>query len=521
MDETCSEMIFIRNSERPEGLFIKVKASPIKNIDGLTLGGVAYFRDVTKSIIAENNLRQSERRLKSLFMEIPMPTYVWQKQDDDFILIDFNHSAETITNGQIVNFQGQKLSVIYPDRPEVIDDFNNCFSKQTSIVREMTIKLRSTGEVKNFIVTYIFVEPDLIMVHTHDITKKVTYEKELKKLSNAVEQTADVILITDKHGIIEYVNRAFEDTYGYKASEVIGKTPRLLKSGYHDKEFYKNMWNTILSKDTFKATMLNKKKDGSKYWVEQTISPILDNDGEILNFVSVKKDITELRRRIEKELELLKSDNLLLNILPEPIAGRLKNGETLIADQYSDASIIFIDIVGFTKLFSKSNPKSIVIELNRIFTMFDKLSEKYGIEKIKTLGDCYMAVSGIPVPRLDHAQSIALMAIEAMEVMRDYKTADGHEIQFRIGIDCGPVVAGVIGERKFIYDLWGEAVNTASRMKDFGVVDKIQCTERFMKKLSAPLPPEFPELLLHFTEREEIEIKGMGKMRPYFLSINE
>jgi class 3 adenylate cyclase len=105
-----------------------------------------------------------------------------------------------------------------------------------------------------------------------------------------------------------------------------------------------------------------------------------------------------------------------------------------------------------------------------------------------------------------------------MKIMKGYKTEDGHEVKFRIGIDCGPVVAGVIGERKFIYDLWGESVNTASRMKDFGVVDKIQCTEKFVRKLSDPLLPDYSGAEFNFVEREEIEIKGMGKMKTFFLS---
>lgn len=232
----------------------------------------------------------------------------------------------------------------------------------------------------------------------------------------------------------------------------------------------------------------------------------------------LKKLNSEISIQKEK-IELLyeKSDKLLLNILPEPIATRLKEGETQIADYFDEASIIFIDIVQFTQLTKQSKPHTVVSELNRIFTMFDKLSEKHGIEKIKTLGDCYMAVSGIPEPNKDHAVQMARLAVDAMEIMNGYKTRDGYEIKFRIGIDCGPVVAGVIGEKKFIYDLWGEPVNTASRMKDFGVVDEIQCTKRFIKKVIESSVNEKGNDEFQFIERDEIEIKGMGKMKPYFL----
>ena len=251
----------------------------------------------------------------------------------------------------------------------------------------------------------------------------------------------------------------------------------------------------------------------------------------LLNKINIDLESAKKQILIEKE----KSDNLLLNVLPEPIANRLKEGETQIADHFDEASVIFIDIADFTKLSAKSTPQKMVKMLNDVFTIFDKVSGKYGIEKIKTIGDCYMAAAGIPVPRADHAEAISKMALDAMEAMKSYKTEDGHEIQFRIGLDCGPIVAGVIGEQKFIYDLWGDMVNTASRMETNGIIGKIQCTERFKEKLntSTPLIPRqrwtdtaYPPLEgvgggqfeISFEERGEIEIKGKGMMKTYFLN---
>lgn len=515
--ETSVERIFIRNASRPDGLFITVYGSPILSEDGTFIGGVALFRDITDSVIAENKLKISEEKFKSLFRGIPIPTYVWQKVNDQFILIDYNYFAELITKNNIIDLRGQTLEVVFPGRPEVYSDFELCYTQKKPQVREMTYRMKTTDEIKDFYVTYAFVEPDIIMVHTQDITKRKSYEKELRKLSNAVQQTEDSILISDVNGHIEYVNNAFEKTYGYSSEEILGKTPSILKSGYHDEEFYKELWNTVKDKRTFKGTILNKKKDGTTYWVQQTISPILGEDGEIINFVSVNKDITELRKRIENEMELLKADNLLLNILPEPIAKRLKNGETSIADYFDEVSVIFIDIVGFTHMSSMSKPHDIVKELNKIFTILDKLSEKYGIEKIKTLGDCYMAASGVPVKKSDHARSIALMALETRKLMEGYKTAEGFEVKFRMGIDCGPVVAGVIGEKKFIYDLWGQSVNTASRMKDSCDIDKIHCTERFIKCLKSETIPEYSSTQFIFSEKEKIDIKGIGEMTTHYL----
>jgi class 3 adenylate cyclase/tetratricopeptide (TPR) repeat protein len=211
-----------------------------------------------------------------------------------------------------------------------------------------------------------------------------------------------------------------------------------------------------------------------------------------------------------------KSEKLLLNVLPKTIAKRLKSKENPIADKFESASIVFIDIAHFTYLSKYAKPERIVEVLNNIYTTFDQIAEKYGLEKIKTIGDCYMAASGVPIIRDDHAEVAMNFALEAMKKMEGYDTGDGTILNFRCGIDCGPIVAGVIGEKKFIYDLWGDTVNTASRMEEFGVPGKIQVTERFKKKLEI----RNEKLGIKFEERGEIDIKGKGKMKTYFLIRN-
>jgi len=203
-----------------------------------------------------------------------------------------------------------------------------------------------------------------------------------------------------------------------------------------------------------------------------------------------------------------KSEKLLLNILPSSIADRLKQKEEIIADGFAEVTILFADIVNFTKLSARISPQELVAMLNNIFSAFDRLALLYGLEKIKTIGDAYMVVGGLPIPREDHAEAIADMALGMQEEMVRLRSEIGEELGIRIGINTGTVVAGVIGIQKFIYDLWGDAVNTASRMESHGVANRVQLTEATYKYLKGKYV---------FEEREAIEVKGKGKMKVYFL----
>jgi len=174
------------------------------------------------------------------------------------------------------------------------------------------------------------------------------------------------------------------------------------------------------------------------------------------------------------DLEQQRSESLLLNILPREIAGILKNEQRIIADQYESASILFADMAGFTKLSAKLPPQEMVILLNEIFGAFDTLVEKHGLEKIRTIGDNYMVASGLPRTRADHAGAIVQLAIEMQVFLHQQQEQDAGYPAFRIGINSGPVIAGVIGHKKFQYDVWGDAVNVASRMESHGVAGEIQ-----------------------------------------------
>ncbi|MGJ4788223.1 adenylate/guanylate cyclase domain-containing protein [Leptospira koniambonensis] len=201
-----------------------------------------------------------------------------------------------------------------------------------------------------------------------------------------------------------------------------------------------------------------------------------------------------------------RAENLLLNILPEPIAERLKHNPSTIADGYKMVSILFADIENFTVISQKVSPETLVHFLNDVFSHFDLLAEKYGMEKIKTIGDAYMAVSGIPIWNERHAEAAMKMAVEMQKFVKTLHDPSGKPLRMRIGIHSGPVVAGVIGKKKFAYDLWGDAVNTASRLESHGVPGRIQISETTYDLLEDTSQIEIRRL---------IDVKGKGEMRTY------
>ncbi len=215
-----------------------------------------------------------------------------------------------------------------------------------------------------------------------------------------------------------------------------------------------------------------------------------------------------LRAEDDLAREHERSEGLLHNILPISIATRLKSEKNSIADGFAEVSVLFADLVGFTELSARLPPPELVELLNRVFSEFDDLSEQYGLEKIKTIGDAYMVAAGLPEPRLDHAHAIARFAFDMLDVIDRVNLSTGYKLAVRIGIHTGPVVAGVIGKRKFIYDLWGDTVNIASRMESHGAAGSIQVTEEVARRIG----DEF-----EISESRTISVKGKGDMTTHFL----
>jgi guanylate cyclase len=220
-------------------------------------------------------------------------------------------------------------------------------------------------------------------------------------------------------------------------------------------------------------------------------------------FASQRRDALAALRR-----EQAKSENLLLNILPRSIADRLKAEAQPIADQIVSASILFADVVDFTPWSERLAPAAVVGYLDHLFSHFDELAERYGLEKIKTIGDCYMVAAGVPTPRADHARALALVALDMLDAMRSNQEVRHLGLELRVGINSGPVVAGVIGRKRFLYDLWGDAVNTASRMESHGTPGRIQIARATYDLLADEFECE---------PRGTIAVKGKGEIEAWYL----
>jgi len=262
-----------------------------------------------------------------------------------------------------------------------------------------------------------------------------------------------------------------------------------------------------LQKEVKTLTKKLDRSEGNRRFLEQ----MWDRNSKL--FQTLYAEIENQRILIQEQHELIKlerqkSENLLLNILPQAVAQRLKENPSVIADHFNSTTLLFTDIVGFTKISESLTPSEVVGLLNQIFSTFDDLAEKYKLEKIKTVGDAYMVASGFPEPRLDHVEAVADFALEIQDILSTIRTTQNRTISMRTGIHTGPAVAGVIGNKKFIYDVWGDTVNTASRMESHGIEGKIQVSEVTYKQLRENYVLQ---------KRGSIEVKGKGEMITYLL----
>ncbi len=361
-----------------------------------------------------------------------------------------------------------------------------------------------------------------------------------KKTQITIKERAELIIRHNisKSSMVE-TKRGLELAFGVNSNirPLIGFH---LKESLLNNEIFISLVNQILLNESTEINLqsqdyitLGNQAVISQYQLYDTIAPILQNllQLRVNNFQDRRRQVkiftlmvlaafvyiflslaSNQRKRLRAEKNLRqqqeKSEMLLLNVLPQAIAARLKEGDEAIADSFAEVTVLFADIVGFTEISSRIPPQEVVSLLNQVFSAFDYLAEIHGLEKIKTVGDAYMVVGGLPSPREDHVEAVLDMALDMRISISKVSQEIGEDCQIRIGINTGPVVAGVIGIKKFIYDIWGDTVNVASRMESQGIAGEIQLTGETYNKVRHKYK---------FKERGIIPVKGKGEILTYLL----
>ncbi|WP_233258760.1 adenylate/guanylate cyclase domain-containing protein [[Phormidium] sp. ETS-05] len=383
--------------------------------------------------------------------------------------------------------------------------------KPVNIEYNLNIK----GQEVVFAATISPISDDSVIWMARDITERKRAEEARReaeeKYRSIFENAAEGIYQTTPQGQYISANPAMARIYGYaSAEELMVKLTDIGRQLYVNPNRRDDFVAALEVDDSlanFEAQVY--RKDGSIIWISENARAVRNAAGQLIFYEGIVEDITQ-RKLAEEALraEQEKSERLLLNILPSAIADQLKHDQSVTPMQFDEATIVFADIVNFTPMSARMSATELVSALNEIFSTFDHLADKHGVEKIKTLGDAYMVAGGLPVPRADHAEAIADMTLDMLDNISKFHTNTGEQFQIRIGVNTGPVVAGVIGIKKFIYDLWGDTVNTASRMESHGLPGAIQVTEATYQKLKHRY---------HLAKRGIIDVKGKGPMTTYWL----
>ena len=384
-------------------------------------------------------------------------------------------------------------------------------------------KLRKDKEVLEEMVkirTILLEEEKLVVEQQREELKSqaehlAKVNKELEKLSIVASETDNAVIIAEKNGKIEWVNQAFSKLFGYTPEEYIQKNGDNILDASNHPEIQEIVEKCINEKKSVFYDTENIKKNGDKIWVQTTLTPILDDDKkEIVKLVAIDSDITKLKEQ-EKEIQMEKekSEKLLLNILPETTAHELKERGTAEPRNYRFVSIMFTDFKGFTRTCEGLSPQEIVEELHMYFAKFDAIMEKHFLEKIKTIGDAYMCAGGLPIRNKSNPVNCILAAMEIVWFMNEMnkvkREKDMPVWELRIGIHTGRVIAGVVGIKKMMYDIWGDSVNIASRMESVGEVGKINISEATYEHIKD---------YFDCTYRGKIEVKNKGKIDMYYVN---
>lgn len=410
---------------------------------------------------------------------------------------------------------GHTLKEVLPSQQAelILDSIQRALFAQATVRVEYNLPIG--GKREWFSATVSPFMTDYVLFVSRNITDRKRAELALRKAEekyrSIFENAVEGIFQTTPHGRYLSANPALARIYGYDSPhELMSQQTNIAQQLYVDPNRRAEFTATLEQEQAvsnFESQVY--RKDGSIIWISENARAVRDEQGRLLYYEGIVEDITT-RKLAEEALraEQEKSERLLLNILPKAIADQLKQNSGYVAERFEDATVLFADIVGFTPMSARISPEELVNLLNEIFSTFDQLADQYDLEKIKTIGDAYMVAGGLPTVRSDHVEAIAHMALDMKRAIACQAKHLGEPFQVRIGINTGPVIAGVIGIKKFIYDLWGDTVNTASRMESQGQPGCIQVTANTYDRLQGKFL---------FEERGIIQVKGKGEMMTYFL----
>ena len=487
--------------------------------------------DITERKRIEQALHEVTRLQKAI---LDSANYTIISTDSDGIIQTFNSTAQHLLGYSAQEVVGKATPAIFHDPDEVIvrsqvlstelgikiepnfqvfvakvrqgipDENEWTYIRKDGSRFPVQLSITALSDEQGNIRGYLGIGSDITLVKQAEAALKESEERYRDLFENA----QDLIQSITPDGRFVYVNRAWRNTLGYSEADLAKMTIFDVihpNSQPHCLKVFQRVFSgeTI---DNLETQFLT--KDGKTICLEGNVNCKFE-EGKLVATRGIFRDITKRKqaqaalRRQQKQTE-----RLLLNILPAAIADRLKQQPGTIADEFAEVTVLFADIVGFTELSAQTSPTKLVGLLNAIFSDFDRLAELHGLEKIKTIGDAYMVVGGLPVPQRNHAQAIAQMALDMQAAIADFCDKTGKALSIRIGINTGPVVAGVIGIKKFSYDLWGDTVNTASRMESHGLAGQIQVSATTYEHLREHY---------WFEKREAIQVKGKGEMTTYFL----
>ncbi|WP_081594681.1 urea ABC transporter substrate-binding protein [Allocoleopsis franciscana] len=502
---------------------------------------IKMLSDVSQEIHETWELEQKYRELEAT--NVQLQREITQRQNVELVLRDSEAQLHALLTAitdvvLVLDMQGRylkiaptNLALLHKPPDELIGKtLHEVFSKaqadmflcriQESLETQQTFNIEyshPTREKKEvwFAASISPLDNNSVIWVARDMTERKQAEEARRsaetRYRSIFENTYEGLFQMTPDGCLLSANPGLARIYGYESAEELRAAVICLnQQRYVDK----SRWDIFLERmqtdervSDFESQVY--RQDGEVIWISENAHVVRDPQGELLYYEGSVVDITK-RKVWEEALRYQQecTEELLLNILPSPIAQRLKRAESTIADNFADVTVLFADLVNFTEISAEIPPTRLVDLLNKIFSEFDHLAEKHSLEKIKTIGDAYMVVGGLPTTRPDHAEAIAEMALDMQQKITRFKGLNGEPFRLRIGINTGPVIAGVIGTKKFTYDLWGDTVNVASRMESHGVAGCIQVTDTTYERLRDKYV---------FEERGLTSIKGKGDMITYWL----